>query len=212
MANVTAITARPTTTTSTKPRAGVKVIAENTVAPSSTANSTTNNSTQNPLPVSPTYVARLPSYSEVVQLVKTSLPFFTFSDPQQQPQPPDSIHLPNKPWASLSLLTRVKFELLLAYTLVQVHRREMAEQQPSLVGLDPPDFAFAQAVSDGPFAALFSLLEEEMKTNKQSCSRTCLVLSLFPPPDDDDFTWKTKRVVRHGVLSGESRMSSRVGR
>lgn len=153
-ANATVVTARPTTATSAKPRARVKAIAENSNTTSTTASGTTDNSTQNPLPASPTYVARLPSYSEMIQLVRTALPFFTFSHPQQQPQPPDSVHLPNKPWATLSLLTRVKFELLLAYTLVQVQRCEVAEQQPCLAGLNPPDLAFAQAVSDGSFAAL----------------------------------------------------------
>jgi hypothetical protein len=162
------------TTTLAKPRArvrttmaegslnapeGTAVASNNATAPDATANSITNG--QNPnssLSVSPTYVARLPSYSEVVQLLKTSLPFFTFSYPQQQP--PESIHLSNKPWATFLLLTRVKFELLLAYTLVQVHRREMAEQHGSLAGrngihdLDPPDVAFAQSVSDGSFAKL----------------------------------------------------------
>ena len=52
---------------------------------------------------------------------------------------------------------------MLAYILVQLHRREMAEQNASVAGrnedethvnLDPPDAAFAQSVSDGSFATL----------------------------------------------------------
>jgi hypothetical protein len=111
--------------------------------------------------MSATYVARLPSYSDLVQLLRTTLPFFTFSYPQQQN--PDSIHLHNKPWATFLLLTRVKFELLLAYILVQLQRREMIEQRASSAvrneddiktSLDPPDAVFTRSVSDGSFAAL----------------------------------------------------------
>jgi len=134
---------------------------EDATAPDTTANGSTSNSSQS-LPVSPTYVARLPSYPEVVQLLRATLPFFTFSYPQQQ-QKSDFIHLPNKPWATFLLLTRVKFELLLAYILVQVHRREMSEQRASSAGrteddikisLDSPDAVFARSISDGSFAAL----------------------------------------------------------
>jgi hypothetical protein len=164
-------TARPTKT-SAKPRARIRTTTaegpvnapEGTAADSTALDTGANGSGQNPnapLSVSPTYVARLPPYSEIVQLLKTTLPFFTFSCPQQQQS--DSIHLPNKPWATFLLLTKVKFELLLAYTLVQLHRREMVEQIAPLAGrnkggvqvtLDPPDAAFVQSVSNGSFAAL----------------------------------------------------------
>lgn len=114
--------------------------------------------------VSPTYVARLPSHAEFVQLLKTTFPFFTFSCHQRHPASQLDQHLPNKPWATHTLLTRVKFELALAYTLVQVHRHEMIEQHGLLAGkksgvqnlanFDGPDPAFAKSIEDGSFSAL----------------------------------------------------------
>lgn len=127
-------------------------------------NDNTNANTNPPPAVSPTYVARLLSHAEFVQLLKTTFPFFTFSCSQQRRTSQLGRHLPNKPWATHSLLTRVKFELSLAYVLVQVHRREIAEQRgllpkkksgaQRLANLDSPDAAFAKSVDDGSFAAL----------------------------------------------------------
>jgi len=131
----------------------------NLTATSKEINDTTN-ANINPLPaVSPTYVARLLSHAEFVHLLKTTFPF---SCSQQRRTPQLGQHLANKPWATHSLLTRVKFELSLAYVLVQVHRREMADQHGllprkrsgGLANLDSPDAAFAKSVDDGSFAAL----------------------------------------------------------
>jgi hypothetical protein len=122
---------------------------------------TTNANINLPPAASPTYVARLLSHAEFVQLLKTTFPF---SCSQQRRTSQLGQHLPNKPWATHSLLTRVKFELSLAYVLVQVHRREMAEQRgllprkksgaQRLANLDSPDAAFVKSVDDGSFAAL----------------------------------------------------------
>ena len=160
-------TARPATT-SAKPRARVRTTTgegavsahEGTAAVPGNVSSAAIaiGNVQNPNTVSPTYIARLPSYFEVVQLLKTSLPFFTFWHPQLERS--DSAHLPNKPWATFSLLARVKFELLLAYVLVQVHRREMhassvgRDKDDVPTSPDPFDADFAQSISDGSFAAL----------------------------------------------------------
>jgi len=133
----------------------------NLTAASRAINDTTNANINPPPAVSPTYVARLLSHAEFVHLLKTTFPF---SCSQQCRTSQLGQHLANKPWATHSLLTRVKFELSLAYVLVQVHRREVAEQHgllprkrsgaQGLANLDSPDAAFAKFVGDGSFAAL----------------------------------------------------------
>ncbi|KAF9527316.1 hypothetical protein CPB83DRAFT_856343 [Crepidotus variabilis] len=104
----------------------------------------------------PTFVARLPSYVETITLARFVLPFFTFSYPQNGPRssrggsPAYANHLPNKPWATPTLIIRVKFELMLAYALVQGQRQEMMTSR--IPRAEPPDGAFTAALKDGSFA------------------------------------------------------------
>lgn len=103
----------------------------------------------------------------MIQLSQTNFPFFTFSYPQQQQQQPShlSSRLPNKPWASPTLLTRVKFDLLLAYILVQHHRRDLASDSNNS-DLDAPDASFDQSLADGSFAALLDEVFAPVGTNE----------------------------------------------
>ena len=106
-------------------------------------------------PTTSTYVARLPTYAELCRLLRTS---FSQASPQQ-------LHLPNKPWATHSLLLRVKFELLLAYALTQTQRREAA-QLAAAARIDAPDATFLQAVADGSLKALVDELFRPLGNNE----------------------------------------------
>lgn len=105
----------------------------------------------------PTYIARLPSYTDIITLSRAILPFFTFSYARgsassRGSSPAHANHLPSKPWATPVFIQRVKFELLLAYVLVQRERQVMIESGIPLA--EPPDGQFVAALEDGSFAAV----------------------------------------------------------
>ena len=105
-------------------------------------------------PTTSTYVARLPTYAELCRLLRTS---FSQASPQH-------LHLLNKPWATHSLLLRIKFELLLAYALTQTQRREAT--QLAAARIDAPDDSFLQAVADGSLKALVDELFRPLGNNE----------------------------------------------
>ncbi|CAA7261816.1 unnamed protein product [Cyclocybe aegerita] len=172
--------------------------ASSTLASIAPSTSTSTTATSASLPVRPkTFVARLPSWTDVVRLARVSVDVAPGpGGAGEQPSANGNTHTnanangkkragrtnaharnpnltnltitnPSRPWTAPSVLARVKFEMMLAYAVVQVMRREVSSTSPpsgaptsngapdpSPTLDDPPDPAFLQSHTDGSYAAL----------------------------------------------------------